>query len=502
MSSHVKNHLLIFGAGALCVFAFAPLGLWPLALVSIGAFFLSLRDLAPGSALIRGWWYGFGFFGAGISWIHVSIHDFSNTPLIFSIPMMLALAGAFGVLFALQAWIYKRFFTPNLMTFAMLWVGFEIIRAWILTGFPWLLMGTAFIDTWLAAYAPVVGVYGTSFVVVLIASALTQPAGWKLLLTLVIALGGYGLQQVHWTQPDWQHPLKVSLIQGNIPQEEKWLAESQQVTLDLYRALTLTEWEKADKPDLVVWPEAAIPVFYHEAWDYIEELSALARAYNSTWITGVMIARIENQQGIFFNSILSEGLGSGLYSKQKLVPFGEYVPLQDLLRPLGSVFNLPMSSFNRGHVDQPPLIAQGYKIAPFICYEIVYPQFVRNYARHADMLLTISNDGWFGRSVGPHQHFQIARMRALETGKMLLRVTNNGITAIVDHKGQVVSQLPQFQQAVLTGKIAPTPGQTPYLKMGNAPVYFICSLWLALAFIYRTHIAQSINRYQSLPSTS
>jgi len=272
-------------------------------------------------------------------------------------------------------------------------------------------------------------------------------------------------------------------VQGNVEQNLKWEPEQLSAQLMLYRDLTLQRGEAAD---LVVWPETAIPILREYAEDYLAGLDSYARTRHMALITGVPL-RQHNERGEprYYNGITVAGEGTGTYLKQKLVPFGEYVPLQEVLRGLIAFFDLPMSDFATGPAGQPPLEARGWRIAPYICYEVVYPEFAAGLAAHSELLLTISNDAWFGSSIGPLQHLQMAQMRALEAGRWMIRTTNNGVTALIDPFGRVTRRLPQFQRAVLRGEVTPMQGLTPYLQWRAWPLALLAALLLGWALLRR-----------------
>ncbi|MCY1521397.1 Apolipoprotein N-acyltransferase [compost metagenome] len=240
----------------------------------------------------------------------------------------------------------------------------------------------------------------------------------------------------------------------------------------------------AQKADLIVWPETAVPVLKEFVEGYLGVMGRFANERQSALITGVPI-RQANERGEkrYYNGITVLGQGEGTYLKQKLVPFGEYVPLQDVLRGLIAFFDLPMSDFARGNSDQPPLLAKGYRIAPYICYEVVYPEFAAELAANSEILLTVSNDTWFGTSIGPLQHLQMAQMRALEAGRWMIRATNNGVTVLIDPFGQITEGIPQFQQGVLYGEVLPMQGLTPYLQWRAWPLVILCGLLFAWALL-------------------
>lgn len=479
------GNLLALAAGALMPLALAPFDLWPLALLSIAVHYLGLRQLTARQALARGWCYGFGSFAAGTSWVYVSIHDFGAASPPLAGFLTLGFVAGLGLLFALSSWLWVRWLRrdqaplADALAFAALWLAQEAFRSWFLTGFPWLYAGYSQLHGPLAALAPLGGVWLISLSLALSAALLANlpriergplylaSAGVLLLGPWLVAIL---LGQHAWTQPAGQ-PLSVAAMQGNVPQNLKWDPDQLRAQLVLYRDMTL----RAERSDLVVWPETAVPLLLDQADAYLGEIAGHLTRRNSTLITGVPVRQAnEHGEQRYYNAVLATGNGEGLYLKQKLVPFGEYVPLQEVLRGLIAFFNLPMSDFARGPAGQPLLRAQGYSVAPYICYEVVYPEFAASLAADSQILLTISNDAWFGRSIGPLQHLQMAQMRALESGRWMIRATNNGVTALIDPFGQVTEVLPQFERGVLRGEIVPMQGLTPYLRWRGWPLAVVC----------------------------
>ena len=302
-----------------------------------------------------------------------------------------------------------------------------------------------------------------------------------MLLLLVICGLGFTLQSKQWTEPSGE-PLSVTAIQGNIEQNLKWDPAQIEAQLMLYQSLTLN----AKASDLVIWPETAVPILKDQAQGYLNSIERMISQHDSALITGVPIRQNDENGNLrYYNAITTLGDSQGEYRKQKLVPFGEYVPLQEVLRGLIAFFDLPMSDFARGPSQQAPLNAKGYKIAPYICYEVVYPEFATELAAQSDILLTISNDTWFGTSIGPMQHLQMAQMRALEAGRWMIRATNNGVSALIDPRGHITVTVPQFQQAVLRGSVVPMQGLTPYLRWQSWPLILLCALCLIPAVLQR-----------------
>ncbi|MFN3581932.1 MAG: apolipoprotein N-acyltransferase, partial [Pseudomonas sp.] len=458
------GHLLALCAGALTTLALTPFEWWPLGLLSIALLYRGLEHLDRRQAALRGWFWGLGLFASGVSWVYISIHVHG-----YASPWLAGLltglfVGGLALIIAATTWLWAGWLRPTISGwlacwgFAALWVAQEIFRGWFLTGFPWLYHGYMHTETWLVGWAPVGGVWLLSFVSVLSACLLCEPKLWRRLpLALsgvaalaLIWLGGKGLTAVEWTQPVGE-PLSVALIQADIAQERKWDPDHIEYTLGLYRDMSYA----AGSVDLILWPETAIPVLQSQARHFADSMAANLAEQGTTLITGIPVDDYSSGEMRIFNGIMVAGSEDNQYLKHKLVPFGEYVPLEQVLRGLIAFFDLPMSSFSRGPKRQEPLQAAGYRLAPFICYEAVYPDFAARLAAQSELLLTISNDSWFGESIGPLQHLQMARMRSIESGRWMIRGTNNGVTALIDHHGQIKAHIPQFEQLALSGWVQP-----------------------------------------------
>ena len=483
------GHLIALGAGALTPLALAPFAIWPLALLSIALFYLGLRELTPRQAALRGWCYGVALYLAGSGWIYVSIHDYGAASPLLAGGLTLAFCAAVALFFALPAWLWARYLrrprpgVAEALAFAALWLAQEAFRGWFLTGFPWLYAGYSQLDGPLRGLAPLGGVWLLSFVLALTAALLCNLLQLRrqhlaLASGLSLLLGPWLLAQA-LNEHAWTHakgePLRVAAIQGNVEQNLKWDPDALEAQLALYRDMTLA----SPPAELIVWPETAVPVLKEYAEGYLAVMARIASDRQAALITGVPLRQV-NAAGErrFYNAITVLGEGQGTYLKQKLVPFGEYVPLQDLLRGLIAFFDLPMSDFARGPAQQPLLQAKELRLASYICYEAVYPEFAAELARDSDLLLTISNDTWFGRSIGPVQHLQMAQMRALEAGRWMIRATNNGISVLIDPQGRIQSRIPQFQAAILYGEVQAMQGQTPYLRFGSLPLAILAALIL------------------------
>ncbi|WP_447649006.1 apolipoprotein N-acyltransferase [Pseudomonas abietaniphila] len=496
------GNLLAMVAGALITLALAPFDIWPLAIVALVVFYLGLRDLKPRQALWRGWCYGFGLFGGGTSWIYVSIHTYGEAPVWLAVFLMVLFCASVAFFFALPARLWARWIRRNeapladALAFAALWFGQEMFRGWFLTGFPWLYSGYSQLTGPLQGLAPLGGMWLISFSLALTAALLCNLPrlrarksflGAAVVLLLAPWVVGLALKNHAWTEPSGA-PLKVAAIQGNVEQSMKWDPAALNAQLALYRDMTFT----AQKADLIVWPETAVPVLKESVEGYLSVMGKFAAERNSALITGVPL-RQKGGRGEYryYNAITVTGEGDGTYLKQKLVPFGEYVPLQDLLRGLITFFNLPMSDFARGPAEQPLLQAKGYQIAPFICYEVVYPEFAASLSAQSDLLLTVSNDTWFGTSIGPLQHLQMAQMRALEAGRWMIRATNNGVSALINPFGKITTTVPQFERAVMYGEVTPMRNLTPYLQWRSWPLIILSVLLIGWALL-ASRIAKTV----------
>ena len=502
-STRGQTFLLLFSSGALLPLALAPFNFWPIAIPCIAVLFYKLQHQSLKQAIVKASVFGFAMFFAGVSWVYVSIHEHGFIPaplaLLATTLFCLFLALLFALPFALSALIPQRS-SSWLLGLPAIWVLSEWFRSWIFTGFPWLYAGYSHTDTWLSGWAPIGGVMWLSFITALAAATLAQigqtligrkqpiQVGVKISCLLLVALttSGYLLHSVTWTQETGKK-LSVVLIQPNTDQNKKWSASERQSILDQLQEQTEPHWGV----DLIVWPEAAIPATPKRVSGFLIGMDKAAKVNQTALLTGIPTQ--DRSSGKYYNSVLALGAASGQYDKTRLVPFGEYVPLEGLLRGLIRLFNLPMSSFSLGAQDQSLLTIAGEPMATAICYEIVYPDLVARISREATLLLTVSNDAWFGDSFAPQQHMQMARMRAIENAKPMLRGTSNGVTAIVDHRGKIEKQLEQFSAGELSGNITPRSGQTFFVQTGSWPVV-VMALLICGGLITRKHSKRLLKR--------
>lgn len=494
-SGQYKQRLAVLAAtasGALLPLAFAPYNLTFMAFLSPVLLLLLLRKLPPIKAALLGYVFGLGYFGHGVYWVYFSIHHFGNAPLWLAVIIMLGMVAILATYVALLAFVLNRFFSANnglryLLAFPSFWLALEMLRGVLFTGFPWLSLGYSQIDAALSTWAPLVGVLGVSYGVALSVGGLlcvvTQTTmRLKLIAILIISTVWFStllLKGVIWVETAGK-PINVALLQGNVPQEIKWMRSFHQINLDIYLKMS----RQHRNADLIVWPETAIPAFYHRVKeDFLRELSQEASRYDSDIILGLPV--MSESTGNYFNGLYSVRHPGSFYFKRHLVPLGEYLPLKPFSSIILDFLNIPMSDFSAGEKHQALLRGAGYAFASSICYEDAFQQSSLDGLPAAAYLVNVSNDTWFGDTIAPYQHLQMARMRALESGRYMLRSTNTGLTAIIDSRGKVKRQAPMFSRFALRGEITPLQGATPFVQGGWWFMYIFSPGLLVLSFVLR-----------------
>ena len=473
---------LAFIVGLISVFGFSPFNFYAVPFLTI-LFFLYLQQRSP-SKYLSSIFFGLGFFLGGIHWIFISLNVFGQMPIF--------LAAFLTLLFCL---FLSLFFLPLAFGKHHLWVILvpitftlaEWLRGFIFTGFPWISYGYSQLPgSPLAGYFAITGVHGVTFLIFFSATLIfTIISSYRNKLKLLclfglilIWLGGYFLQQIEWTKP-FKEPFSVSLLQGNIPQDKKW--DKDLINQSLIKYINLIE---SSSSSLIILPETSIPLLYHNLPSgFKKRLSDHAHKNEGDIIIGV----IEKQDGHYFNSALSIGRnGEQRYQKFHLVPFGEFIPFKFILKFIyENWLNIPFSDLSRGPNLQDPFLFNGIKLAINICYEDVFGYEITKPLPNANILVNLSNDAWYGESIASKQHLQIAQGRALETGRMMLRSTNTGATAIISAKGRILNQLPLFKEGILSDYVQPFEGSTPYIRYGNYPIVGLCVLLLIFCFVKR-----------------
>ncbi len=481
-----------FAAGILAVGGFAPFNLYPLSILGLALLFWQWHATTSVRAgFFTGLAFGLGFFGSGISWIFISLHTYGGMAAWFAGLATVLFCGFLALFIACVGALFvflRQRNTALLWLAPTLWVLQEGARGWIFTGFPWLALGYSQVPhSPLAGYAPLIGVYGVSYFSALLASLLVWSLGhrrtrasllWGLCGSALLLISGWGLHMQSWTTSTGRIST-VALVQGNIAQEIKWHPEKTAETLALYARLAA-----AHPAQLVIFPETALPLFESQLpAAYREKLVRIGRQNGGDILAGLPTG---SPSGAYYNSVLSFGSApTQAYHKSHLVPFGEYIPLKPLLGWVIEVLHIPLSDFARGSTTPSPLQVGGQSVAMNICYEDVFGDEIIRQLPAASVLANVSNDAWFGDSLALWQHAQISQMRALESGRMMLRATNTGLTAIINHKGELLTTLPPFTLGVLLGTVTGYTGSTPYVHWGNAPVWTVCGLMLGIAVLRR-----------------
>jgi apolipoprotein N-acyltransferase len=502
LSRHAPLGALL--AGALTVFAFAPFGWWPLQIATLALLFRLASDQPPRRAALVGLAYGFGWTGFGVYWLFISMHTYGGMPswmAALAVALMATVLGSFySAALAAAAWLRRRCAIDGpllyLALLPALWMLCEWARGWALTGFPWVVSGYAHSNSPLAGFAPLIGVYGMGGIAAVIAGSLAlMSLAWPnrralllpalALLTLLFA--GAALRGVGWTSPHGQ-PISVRLLQGNVPQDMKFADEHVVNTLVLYRDMI-----RAVPADLIATPETAMPLLSHRLpEDYLPRLHNFARESGSHIALGIPISDGPRQ---YANSVLGFAPNQNApyrYDKHHLVPFGEFIPFG--ARWFVAMMNIPLGDFNRGKLEQPAFAVRDQMVLPNICYEDLFGEEIaaQIFAEfdagrpQPTMLLNLSNIAWFGDSIALPQHLQISQLRALETGRPMLRATNTGATAVIGANGRLQTQLAPFTRGTLATRVQGYSGVTPYIRFGNAlPVGLALLTLAAAAFLGR-----------------
>ncbi|GAB1231713.1 apolipoprotein N-acyltransferase [Ferrigenium sp. UT4] len=506
------SYLIAFAAGVLAVPGFAPFALFPLPVLALAVlFWLWDRAEQPRHAAGLGFAFGMGLFTAGVGWIYIALHEYGYMHPVLAGTATLLFAALVSLPAALAGYARARLGRASagvslLLLGPALWTLAEWLRGLIFTGFPWLAMGYSQVpDSPLAGYAPLLGVYGVSLMVAVSAALLLSlirraapapsPAGgglgWgknlriqasymPMLQLICIWIAGSALQSIEWTRPQGE-PLKVALLQGNIPQDSKFEEGALIGTLETYRRLA----QNSDAR-LIVMPETAVPLLRDNV---PENYQALLRDHVKQNGGDILIGAFEKEDGRYYNSVYSLGSSeSQHYRKNHLVPFGEFIPLRSVLGWfINEVLQIPMGDLASGGARQPPLAVAGQQVAVNICYEDAFGEEIIRALPQATLLVNVTNDAWYGDSHAAAQHNQLSQMRALETGRMLLRATNTGVTSVIGTDGQVLAMLPQHEEGVLAAQVQGYAGSTPYVRWGNAAMLGLLVLMLGTALRLRKH---------------
>ncbi|MFL6577731.1 MAG: apolipoprotein N-acyltransferase [Povalibacter sp.] len=500
MNQFFESRLAVWLAapvGAALALAFAPFEWWPLALLCPAYLFLVWLHSEPRRAGRAGFVFTVGLFLAGTYWLYSTIHEVGHAPAWIAIFLMFGMVAILGGYTAAVGYSLARWLSPKataaaaqtktgigatlqlLLVYPAAYTLLEWFRGWFLSGFPWFALGYSQTDSPLAGFAPVWGVYGISWLAALSAGAIaalivTRHRVASAIVLLAIWASGLLLWHHSWTQPTGR-PITAAIVQGAVPQDQKWSVEYRDSTLRLYRDLSLPHLGK----DIILWPETALPDTADQLSSFISYIWAASRDKGSTLITG-MLHYGKSEQDVR-NGLLVLDREPQWYDKRRLVPFGEVFPVPSFVRSWMRMQNLPYTDITPGATVQPAMTVGSNKIAATICYEDAYGAEQLNVLKEATLLINVTNDAWFGDTTAAPQHLQISRMRVMEAERPLLRAANDGISAVIQADGNVAATLPRFKPAVLTGVVQPRTGLTPYARVGNWPVVLLCVFALIFA---------------------
>ena len=467
------------------VSGFEPFGLVIAPLFCLAYLFYFALNHSPKKTAIFYYLFGFFCFSIGLYWLYISIHIVSGAPLWLAILLIGILSGVMALFYCLVGFIisyaYQLFKSKYLVLTLLapaIWTLSELLRGYAFTGFPWLTVGYSQSSTFLSAWAPIGGVYLVSFIVSLIAgyclliSSKIRPL-LSLFSVLIIIGSSFFIRPIEWTERV-DKEFSVALVQGAVAQEKKWLTTEFIRTLTLYRNSLLN----LENTNLVIWPEVAIPAYAENVKGYLDELESILKQQNIDLL--MLGINTKGKNGEVFNSVITLGGDNRVYHKRHLVPFGEYFPVPKFIREWLQKMKLPHRDISIGPEVQEMLKLDQYFIATSICYEDIFGDELLDYQPLANVLVNVTNNAWFGESIASSQHFQMSRMRAIETGRYLLRSTNTGITAIVMPDGNIQKELEPYNFSILKGNFYPMKDETPYSRFGDLFVILLMTLIMTL----------------------
>ncbi|ADV33714.1 apolipoprotein N-acyltransferase [Candidatus Blochmanniella vafra str. BVAF] len=484
--------------GMFGILAFSPYDFWPASIISLTGLFTIILDVSWTKAVRNTFLWGLGFFGSGLYWVYIGISQYFNVNTVISFLLIFILIiyltlfpMLFSILFVILQTITTKWISLVIAT-ATLWSIIERLRGYICTGFPWLQFGYTQIDGPMKGIAPILGVEGITFILVFISALLALSIKtiqlFPFFLFLMTLMFLYPLTWIQWYHLDPKRITTISLVQGNIDQHLEYNAHNIALVLQTYLKHTLP---LIGKSKIIIWPESAI--LGHELFHnkFLTLLDHQLKKSNTCLITGIINRKFDTKKNKYYhyNSIIVLGdtipytyENHNRYNKHHLVLCAEKFPLQTFFEPLFQYLKIPIVFMKSGCYLQPQLNAINVKITAAICYEIILGNQIRdNFKFNSDFLLVIANDAWFGCSIGPWQHFQMIRMRAIELGRPILCCTNNGVTAIILADGSIEAQVSQFISTTLTEKVIPTTGLTPYARFGTWWLFII------IVIIYTTY---------------
>ena len=482
-----------FFAGLLIPCGFAPFHMPGLAILGMALLFLQLHQTSLKQSFLSGFVFGLGFFSLGVSWIYVSIHDYGHLPSPLAALVTLVFIAYLALYPACVAMVYQRLATQrallfNCFLFSALWSLGEYLRATVFSGFPWLLLGTSQIDTPLQSLLPVFGVFGVGFLACLAAGLLAvgiQPACKKrhhwIITGILILLAPLALKDHPWTSTESTR-VSVGIIQANLSMRDKW---DEALFWQLLQRYEHHVGQLIGKKQLIVMPESAIPVPSNYVSDFLNLLDQQASTAGSAVILGIPEPTTTDDTA-YYNTLTTLGDAHGSYLKRHLVPFGEFIPAP--LQALNHWLALPSANMKPGKDGQPLVRVHNHPIASLICYEVAYPPLLRQQLPEAEWIVSISDDGWFGHSLAAYQQVQMSQVLSLQTGRFQIVANNDGLSCVINTKGEIEASLPAFQSGVLNATLQPAHGSTPWVSMGDMPVFIMSLIILLMASLKRVQM--------------
>ena len=479
-----KRRLLALICGLIFSLGFAPFDLWALSILTVAVLFQLAKNSSYKEAFAYGYLFGFGMWLTGISWLYVSIHYHGNIGIIGSSLLILIFISILSIYsgFLLLLNNFLRLASPQNLAFLTLpisWVVIEIIRSYLFTGFPWLISGTMLADTFIDGYTPIIGAQGNTFFIILLGVLISliydsfqqkRPALFSSFLFIIILIPSTLLRSIEWTSAE--DNIQISLYQPNLTLSDKW----SQFGILKTQGMIEQSIEDSEEGGLIVFPETALILSEKDNKPFMDLIKHKSSKKNLTLVTGI----VEREGNLRIRNRL-QAIGSidTHYDKVKLVPFGEFIPFERYLGSLLDIIGLNLTNTVPGY-EIKPINTGNLRISPSICYEIAFDELIRKTAKDSNILLTVSNDTWFGRSIGPIQHLEIAQNRALEHKKPLIRSTNSGISAIISRNGKIIEKQEYFEEKSIKGTVILYSGNTIYSKFGNWPLKIILVIYLSL----------------------
>lgn len=516
--THLPAHILMssfrylysarmFFSGLLIPLGFAPFHCPGLTILGVGLLFFELQSAPPKRAFIAGFVFGLGLFGLGVSWVYVSIHEYGHVNSIGSslitLLFVIYLAIYPGVVaFAYTSLAPKHELLRSCFLFSALWCLSEYLRANLMGGFPWLLLGFGQIDTPLKYLLPMIGVYGVSFVTCLAASFLvcctlsTQKHRYTWLIAFISILITPAVLKHHQWSTVSSTPLSVGVIQANLSMRDKWDESLYWQLLEKYKKGID---QLVGKNKLIVMPESAIPLPMSYVSEFLEVINDKATRMGGSVLLG--IPQQSAEEGFYYNTMVALGVAKGDYLKQHLVPFGEFIP-----RPFIKLINwlgLPTANLKPGKKNQSLIQINNHPIASLICYELAYPELLRQQLPEAEWIVSVSDDGWFGHSLAMYQQLQIAQVLSIQSSRYQVVANNDGLSALVDTAGNITTSLEAFSAGLLEGYIFPARGISPWVYLGDMPaLIFSILIFLLLEgpILLKAIAAKQKRRYPYQPN--